>query len=236
MKLIIKQHRPLRRALLAVACIGGGLLALAITVDYGHWASIATAMVKTGRKGSLLEEVQQLREENTALQYEMARMIRTAQINKYSRRDDHAELVELQARLAAVNREIEFYRDVLGQTEVETKTQVKGVQLTQLADQGRYSYRLVLTHVDKDNKLAEGSLRIQLKGEQGGTERALKFDEFADSGPQNLSFKFKHFRLFEGTIHLPDGFVPRELMVAVHNTAPIRAAVTETYDWAAVLN
>lgn len=236
MKLVIKQHRPLRRALLVVACVCGGLLALAITVDYGHWTSIATAMVKTGRKGSLLEEVRQLRDENTALQYEMTRMIRTAEINKYSRRNDHVELVELQARLAAVNREIAFYRDVLGQTEVETKTRVKGVQLTRLADDGRYSYRLVLTHVDKDNKLAEGSLRIQLKGEQGGTERALKFAEFTDTGPRNLSFKFKHFRLFEGTIRLPEGFVPRELQVAVQNTSPTRAAVTETYDWAAVLN
>lgn len=236
MKLVIRQDRPLRRALLVVACVCAAVLGLAISVDYGHWASIATAMVSTGRTGSLLEEVQQLREENTALQDEMARMIRTAQINKYSRRDDHAGMVELQAQMAALKRELAFYRDVLGATEVEMQTRVKGVLLTPLADPRRYSYRLVLTHVDKDDKLAEGDVRLRLTGEQGGAEKALRFADFADSGPRQLNFKFKHFRLFEGTIRLPEGFTPRELQVAVHNTSPMRSAVTEVYDWAAVLN
>lgn len=235
-KLVIKPHRPLRKALFGVAAGVAALLAVAIAIDYGYWQRALAGRVSAGRQGELRSELEQLREENGALRFELTRLERAAEIDAASRRDNQRQLVAVQKEVAELQREIAFFRDVMGAIEVESRTQVKGMQLRSLTARGHFSYRLVLTHVDKDDKVAEGRLRIGLSGSLRGHKKALAFAELVDSGPAELAFKFKHFRLIEGTLKLPEGFVPRVLTVDVFNTAPARGAVSETYDWAAVLN
>jgi len=235
-QLVIKQHRPLRKALLGVALGVAALLAVAVAFDFGHWQQVLAGSVSAGRQGELRRELKRLREENGSLRFELTRLERAAEVDAASRRDNQRQLVAMQKEVAELKRELAFFRDVMGATEVESQTQVKGVQLESLTTRGYFTYRLVLTHVDKDDKVAEGRLRIGLSGSLRGEQKALEFAELVDSGPAELPFKFKHFRLIEGTLKLPEGFVPRELTVDVFNTAPARGAVSETYDWAAVLN
>ena len=236
MKLVIKQHRPLRRALILAGAGVAGLMAIAIALDYGHWQSIARAMVSSGNKGTLLEDVSRLKDENAALEFEITRLRRAEQIAKFTHQSNQEQLVELQSEVASLNRELEFYRDVVGATEVESGPKIKGIQVKSLDDEQRYSYRLVLTHVDKNDRIAEGRLKIGLRGDLKGEHKALSFAEVVETGPEVLSFKFKHFRLFEGTIKLPDGFVPRQISVAVQSNMRAAGNISETYDWASVLN
>ena len=236
MKLVITPHRPLRRILVVLGFVGTAVLAVAIALDYGHWKSIATAMVSTGQKRSLLEEVTRLRKENESLKYELSRAARAEDINRATREDNHEQLVTLQTEIATLNQELDFYREIVGGTEVESGPKVKGIQLKVLNGDGRYRYRVVLTHVDKDDRTAEGVLNLGFSGELEGQRKALTFADVKESGPESLAFKFKHFRLFEGTIKMPDGFVPQQLQVAVRNKAGSRGSFAETYDWATILN
>ena len=57
-----------------------------------------------------------------------------------------------------------------------------------------------------------------------------------EAGSDNLAFKFKHFRLFEGSLKLPDGFIPRQISVAVQSRMPAQSSSFETYDWSTVRN
>jgi hypothetical protein len=236
MKLVITQHRPLRRLLTAAAFIGAAVLAVAIALDYGHWRYIAEAMVSTGKKRELLHEVAQLREEREDLEFEITRLHRTEDINRKTREDNHQQLVRLQSEIAVLNQELEFYRDVVGAAEVNAGPKVRGIQFKTLVGDGRYSYRLVLTYVDKDDRVAEGKLDLGFRGEFEGQRKALSFSDVKESGPDSLSFKFKHFRLFEGTIKMPQGFVPQQIHVAVLNKRKAKGSFSEMYDWPSVLN
>lgn len=236
MKLVVTQHRPWRRLVMAVLLAGGAALAIAVAFDYGHWKSIATAKVTTGKKRSLLEEVEDLRAANESLRYEIARLRRSDEINRATRQENHAQLVAVQTKNAALNQELEFYREVVAGTEVESGPKVSGIQLQSLNGEGRYRYRVVLTHVDKDDRVAEGVLNIGFRGEQGGKRKALAFSEVKESGPDSLDFKFKHFRLFEGTIRMPDDFVPEQVQVAVRSGRGSKGSYSESYDWASILN
>lgn len=236
MNLVITQHRPLRRVLTMAAFLGATVLAVAIALHYGHWKNIAEAMVSTGQKRTLLQEVAQMRKEREDLQFEIARLHRTEDINRQTREDNHQQLVRLQSEIATLNQELEFYRDVVGTAEVNSGPKVKGIQFKTLVGDGRYKYRLVLTHVDKDDRVAEGKLNIGFRGELGGQRKALSFIDVKESGPDSLAFKFKHFRLFEGTIKMPQGFVPQQVQVAVRNKRSSKGSFSETYDWTSVLN
>jgi hypothetical protein len=236
MKLVIKPHRPVRRALLLVGLGACAAFAAVVALDYGDWQRSAHAMVSSGQKRTLLEEVTRLDDENAALRFELAQLRRAEEIGAVRRRGNRDEIMALQSEVAALNQELEFYRDIVGGAEVEGGPRVKGVEIRSLDDARRYRYRLVLMHVDEDDRMAEGTVRIGLRGDLAGQRKALSFAEVVESGPDVLAFKFKHFRLFEGTIKLPEGFVPRQISVAVHAKSRGRDSFAETYDWASVLN
>lgn len=236
MKLVITPHRPVRKALITLALVVSVILALGVALDYGHWKSILAGMVSTGEKRTLLQEVVSLRRDNERLRDELARLRREQEINQYARKDNHEQMVRLQAEIADSRKEVEFYRDVVGATGVDPGPRVKGLQVRSLEGPGRYSYKLVMTHVNKDDRMAEGRLQFNVRGEQDGKRKNLSFKELFESGPNSLEFNFKHFYLFEGTLKIPGGFVPRQVQVGVVEKARRNSVHEQTYDWASVLN
>lgn len=236
MKLVIKQHRPLRPLLIGCGIVLVTLLVVAMVVDFGQLRSLARAMVPHVRAGAPGEEVAHLGEDNSALRYEVARLQRGQEIDKSARSDDHLQFVQMQAEVAKLKADIAFYRDVVGASDTDVGAQVKGIQLRPLDSPGRFSYRLVLAHIDENDLVAEGSIRIAVKGELKGQNKTLTQGEVIEAGSDSLAFKFKHFRLFEGSLKLPDGFIPRQISVAVQSRIPAQSSSSETYDWASVQN
>ncbi len=236
MKLVITHHRPVRKALITLALIILVAFIVALALDYGHWKSIAHAMVSTGEKRSLLTETLALRRENEALHADLAQLRRGEQIARQARHDNHRELVRMQTEIADLNKEVEFYRDIFGATDVDVGPRVKGVRLRRLAGEGRYSYKLVMTHVNKEDRMAEGRLSLEVRGESGGRPKAIAFVKLIESGPDSFAFKFKHFHLFEGTLKMPAGFVPRQIQVAVTEKSRRKHTHKQTYDWASTLD
>jgi hypothetical protein len=235
-KLIIKPHRPLRRALVIIGAGVAVLLALAVALDYGHWRAIAGAMVATGDRRALLEEVIDLRRENEKLRFALNRLQRAGEIDQTARGTMRESLVEREAEIAALEREVRFYRDVVGTAEVGAGPKIGGMRVKTIDGDGRYRYTLVMTYIDKDDRLAEGTVQVDLRGEQRGKSAALKFSQVVESGPETLAFKFKHFHLFEGTLRLPSDFQPRQIDVAVRGKGRSGSSHAETYDWSSVLN
>lgn len=236
MKLVVTHHRPLRKIAVRLALVGGTALAVLVALDYGHWKSIANAMIATGEKRTLLKEVVDLRRENETLHDQVAALKRAQAISRHARKDNHAELVSLQNRIAELESEINFYRNVVGATGVSSGPQVKGIEIDELEGDGRYRYKLVLTHVSKSNGLAEGSLALGIRGEQEGQRTELGYADVVESGPASLEFKFKHFHLFEGTLRIPQDFVPRQIHLAVSHGSRRKSPQPQIYDWASVLN
>lgn len=205
-------------------------------MDYGHWQSITSAMDSTGQRRSLIDEARALRNENATLRRELTQRRRNDEIHAQARKDNHAEMVRLQTEIAELSNEVNFYRDIVGATSVDAGPRVRGIRVKVLAGDGRYGYKLVMTHVSKDDRTAEGQVSLSLSGESGGKRKALDFAGIVESGPENLVFKFKHFLLFEGTIKTPPGFTPRQLTVTVREKSRRSAAQTQTWDWASILD
>ncbi|MCP5201754.1 MAG: hypothetical protein H6977_17265 [Gammaproteobacteria bacterium] len=236
MKLVITPHRPLRKLLLTVAGLLAVALALAFALDYGHWRAIAGAMVARGDQRELVNEVVSLRRENDALRYDLTRARRAEQIARAAREENRALMVDLKAELAAREQEVRFYRNALGDVRVGAGPRVGGIQVKPLDGDGRYGYSLVMTYVDKDDRVVEGRVQVRLAGEMNGRPEELPFADIVESGPATLDFKFKHFHLFEGTLKIPAQFVPRRIEVAVVDRGRSSSARAESFDWAAALN
>ena len=72
---------------------------------------------------------------------------------------DEKTISSLQSEIADLKLELAFYRDILSSTVAATGPHVQGFKLRDYGGDGRFQYRLVLTHVNKDDKVANGRVR-----------------------------------------------------------------------------
>lgn len=236
MKLVITHHQPLRKALYVFLGILIVALAVAVALDYGHWQSIARSMVSTDTKRELLKEVSALRKDNERLNFELSRLHRSRSINEQTLKENHQHMVELREQIATLSSEVDFFRDVVGATEIGNGPRVNGLRVSPLNDSNRFAYMMIMTNVTKDDSTAEGRLSVQVVGDLNGKKKSLDYQDIVETGPASLAFKFKHFHLFEGTLKMPADFVPSRIGVTIKRKARQRDAAVISYDWAAVLN
>ncbi len=184
----------------------------------------------------LLIEVRGLREENARLHSEITKFSRTEEIGDQLRRNNHDELVRLQSEVALLKGELSFYRDIVRSAEIDDGPRVKGLTIKPLYGESRFEYKIVMTYINKQQRYAEGKLLINFLGESDGLEKSIAFKELVESGKKALNFRFKHFHLFQGTLRMPEKFVPLQVQVSVADSRGKKYRQNNTFDWISVLN
>ena len=236
MKLVVTQHRPYRRATIVAGFVIGAIAAVAVAFHYGQWNYIVASLDSSQSKRGLIEENVDLKREVEALKRELAKSRRSMAVDETARANYHTSLSELQSELSDLKLELAFYRDIVSSGKPQTGPQVRGFKIQDFDGQGRYQYRLVLTHVNKDDKVADGNIAVEFRGKREGVEQRIDLGEIAESGADSLAFKFKHFRRIEGILELPEGFSPREVHVAVQQRGQRDKSFSHVYKWASLVN
>lgn len=211
-------------------------LAIATAWDYGHWRYISDSMSATSTKRELMDQKVGLKRQNEDLKREVRRQERFSEVDQRSRVESQKQIAALQSDIAELKQELAFYRGILASTKAKTGPQVQGLQIRKSGDNGRYIYRLVLTHVSKDDKVTKGNVKVVIEGSSGGTPSRLALAKIAEPGSDDMSFSFKHFRRLEGTLKMPDGFVPEQIQVEIHEGRRKQPTFTKTYDWSKIIN
>lgn len=236
MKLVIKPHRPRQRILIVLGSLAVVAVAINVAFHYGHWQSIGRSMgAATGKRG-LMEELVDLRREKEALVESNAKLNRSVEIDRHARDDYQKTVSSLQSEIADLKLELAFYRDIVSSTEADRGPLVRGFKLRDYGGKGRFQYRLVLTHVNKDDKVANGHVDVEIRGREGSSRKRLALAEVSEPDSGDLAFNFKHFRRIEGVLQLPDDFAPEEVRVAVYEEGRKKSSFNKTYDWAKIVN
>ncbi len=236
MKLIIKPHRPRQRVLVGVGLLMLFVGAIAVAFHYGHWRSIFHSMVVAGSKRGIMDEYVDLRRTNEELVNRLSKLQRTVEIDRHARVEYRKTVSALQSEIADLDLELAFYRDILSSTEADRGPHVLGFKLRDYGREGRFQYRLVLTHVNKDDKVANGHVDVEIRGRRSGTEQRLPLADIVEPESGDLGFNFKHFRRIEGVLQLPDDFAPEEVHVAVYEDGRKKSSFNRIYNWAKLTN
>ena len=236
MKLVIKQHRPGQRFALLLGACAVLIAAVAIAFHYGHWQSIAHAMGAVDSRSDIMDDYLQLRRENKRVVAELADMKHTAEIDDHARVDYQNAISGLQSEIADLKLEVAFYRDILSATEAEKGPHVRGFKLRDFGGSRRFQYRLVLTHVNKSDKVADGRVDVEIQGLRDGYRLRLPLSNLAEPDSTDLAFTFKHFRRIEGVFQLPNNFVPEKVHVAVFESGRKKSSFQKIYNWEKLIN
>ena len=140
------------------------------------------------------------------------------------------ELKEQQQEMLELREEIAFYRGIVSPSEARTGILIQRFELLPLAEERLFQYRLVLTQVLKNERVARGVVTVFVVGVKEGRSQRIALQELSDDVKKELIFRFKYFQMFEGDLAIPEGFIPHLVEVEV-KPRKSRSSINENFPW-----
>ncbi|MGD8631029.1 MAG: hypothetical protein PVG72_09940 [Gammaproteobacteria bacterium] len=177
------------------------------------------------RYGKVLGDNRDLREKVAILQ-------RSSQIDRQAALGVKADLATLEEELQAAREEVEFYRGIVSPGDVKPGLRIHRFQLVAGAVPGEYRYDLVLTQLKHNDHPVSGVAEWRIAGSTNGEPGDLGLADVTRPPVMQLKFKFRYFQDLAGTLHLPDGFEAKKVVLSIRpegkgNPQPVE----QEYDW-----
>ncbi|MGH8120175.1 MAG: DUF6776 family protein [Gammaproteobacteria bacterium] len=233
--LIIKQDRPYQ---IMVAVI---LLTIMVSttiwflLDESHWAFIKSRVAMGQETRRLWEVNRKLEQENKHLNEQIVMLERSTQIDNQAAADLHEEMKRLQDEIYKLKEELVFYQGIVTSAVSSEGLKIQSLRIVELPEKRNYHFKLILTHITKDDIVAEGMIEILLEGVQDGTVRELDISDVVVSTALDLSFKFRNFKRVVGEMALPEGFTPRQVIIRLQPKDPKLSVVRRVFNWSEIL-
>ena len=233
--LVIKHSRPYQIAAVAISVSLVLFVSAWFFLDESHWNYI-TSRVTTGlQTKKLWDENRRLEQENRKLLNRIVMLERTTQIDGQAAAELHQQMKELQDEIFRLRGELEFYENAMATAGKTKGLAIQALQFQKLNLEEDYHFKLILTHVSKNDTFAEGSVEMILEGIQDGEEKSVNMREVLTTPLGNLNYKFRNFKRLEGNFRIPEGFTPRQVVVSLVSTDKNLSKIVKIFDWSGLI-
>ena len=231
MNLVVKPHHPWKtRALWTLAIllmlVGGYTL-----FDYGRYLAGYDSDKASRVESELLQQTKRLEKEIENLRQEKALLQRARQIERPAYSDLDGTIKNLQSEILELKEELAFYRGIVSPREASTGLQLQKFSIEPDGSPQRLRYRVVLTQVLGNDRLARGQVQLNLEGLQGNEPRSLSLRDVTEKSVNELNYRFKYFQKLEGAITLPDNFSLLRATLRILPRGSERNSFEKTIDW-----
>lgn len=231
-RMVVVPYRPE----LKLYAIGGGLALVVVAAALAWFVGYDSGR---GIQAEVLAELDSLREESQRqqgviadLEQQQVNLQQGARVDRDSAEQVRKSLVEREARIAELEEEIGFYRNLMAPTATEKGLSIRSLSLQPTKDPRVFQFRLVVQQLAKKHKLLKGSVRFDIRGMNLGEPTILSLEALSEQvGEQNIKLRFKYFQNIEGELRLPDGFEPVGIDIVARSTAPQAAEIEKHFEW-----
>lgn len=177
--------------------------------DFGQRRGGYFAHKSEAQKVQLKQQLKSLGEECDKQRELAARYQRASQIDRLAAEQVREEMKTLQQERSDLRKKVAFL-DSLISGEVAA-LQVSQVELERRGDGNTYGFSFMISKRAKDDVRVTGKVDLKVSGKLQGKQTTLTPEKLGLNDV--LKMGFRHFQKFEGTLKLPDGFDPGELIV-----------------------
>ena len=222
----IEHHDPVRKLVIQAVVVGLVILLGWGLFRLGFRLSGFEELAAERRIESLSAQVARLKAENRRLRSDAAYQRQSAAVEHKALESLRQGLEQAQAENLRLKEELSFYRSIVSPSTMRPGLHIQSLTLENGAQKGEYHYRVVLTLVRGNGRVAKGRARLSVLGTRQGKPATVEV-----SGREALRFSFRYFQRLEGDLKLPEGFEPRALrVVAEPATGKLEAAERE-FPW-----
>lgn len=233
----VRPHRPARTAVASlVVLIGLGIGAWQL-YELGKRHGGYQANQARATEAHLRIEVDELRERITQLANRNTLLERAERIERQSREDLRGVIEQREARIAQLEEELSFYRNLVSPSEMQPGLHVRRFSVAAVAGEARaYRYELVLTQLHGNDTYASGRVDLALHGRREGQEIRLAADELLAGENAGTEFRFKYLQTLTGRIRIPADLEPDHIELQLVPEGDRLERLEESYSWSSLLS
>lgn len=233
----VRPHRPVRSAVVMVLLLAG--------LGVGAWQLYELGVRHGGYQANkarateahLRIEVDELRERITQLANRNTLLERAERIERQSREDLRGVIEQREARLAQLEEELSFYRNLVSPSDMQPGLHVRRFSVAAVAGEPLdYRYELVLTQLHGNDTYASGRVDLILHGRREGEEVRLAADEVLGGEDPDTEFRFKYLQTLTGRIRVPSGVIPDRVELELVPEGERLESLEESYSWDSLLS
>ncbi|VAW93707.1 hypothetical protein MNBD_GAMMA23-684 [hydrothermal vent metagenome] len=231
MNLVVKAHRPWVTRLIWVLGFIALLIAGWSAFDYGRYSAQFDSADARRSENSFAEIRDALSTEIETLREEKAILKRAAQIEKKAYNELYTTLKALQSEILELKEELAFYRGIVSPRDASRGLRLQKFTFEENGNSRSYRYKVVLSQVLKNDRVARGNVQLVFEGLQGGQAKELKLRDVTAKHIKELNYKFKYFQNIEGNIEIPVGFVAARIILRIFPRGRRQDMIEKTFDW-----
>jgi hypothetical protein len=230
-RFVIYRRNP-RRSLFKLAVLVALFAVAGYSVYRLGWRdAVRDAGRIAAERSELRKQVRGLESEKAEMRERVAILERAAQVERQAYSHVDRTLRNLQDQILDLKEELAFYRGIVASRRESRGLAIQSFKVQKDGNPGKYRYKLVLTRVEKNDKVLQGNVSLTVAGEQDGSFKRLNLADLSGQAEQEMELSFRYFQRLEGRLDLPEGFVPHRVLVRVKTSGRNGSQVEKTFDW-----
>lgn len=232
-RMVVVPYRPARRVIIGLFLIIGVGASAAGGFLYSYYVTIESQQVELASREELSEELQTRELENSDLRRQIAILDRSSVLDQRATEEVQSTIMSLRERVAQLEQDIVYYRQVVSDETGETGLVISQLDISTTSVTGVYSYKLVLRQLDADgDSFLIGFVNINLVGSQGQEQMVVPLRQVSEEQDElDILLRFKYFQNIEGSLTVPEGFVPERVQIAAVSTEPVEKDINQDFSW-----
>jgi hypothetical protein len=225
----------IQRPVLWLASLAGIVLFVAMLIALAFEYGQKVAGFDKGEAMTYIDDLQQQLEDavsqNTENQRQAAMLERNIMIDDGATEQLKKSLDEAQAESLELKKELSFYKSIVSPEQAKRSLAIQTIQLKPDLS-GGYQYKIMVSQRGSNDRFARGGIEVTIEGSQDGQAATLQLKEVNKDLKKSITFGFKYFQNFEGTMVLPATFRPEFMRVQVKPKSSRIDPVDEKFSWA----
>lgn len=176
-------------------------------------------------RGSQAEKLQRIEE----LEQQVANFTLGSQVDRKATEQVRAQVVELKNRIAELERDNTFYRDLMRPDNEGQGISVSTPTIIPLSEANTYQYKMVVKQLDANRLQVGGYLEFVLVGKNGDKQQRIALKDVSDN--ERIKLNFRYFQRIEGRLVLPQEFTPDRIELKIVSVRPKKALIEKQFNW-----
>ena len=236
-KMVVVPHRPGQRVVFTLLVLIGVAVSAAGGWGYAYYTTVLSQEGDQAEKSELLAQLFDLRVQNDNLERQVAILGRSSAVDKQTGVELQETLTSLRQRVAQLEEDVLFYRQVVEEETKETGLVIEELDIDATRSPDRYRYKLVMRQEDADgDTYLAGHVNFNLAGRWKDQQVILPLRDLSEAENElDIRLRFKYFQNIEGELVLPEGFQPDRILIAAVATEPVSKRINEDFGWIVAL-
>lgn len=231
-RMVVVPYRPYARLTLVVAVVVLVLLTGVSSYFIGKYRGTSEEAGLLAERDSLRQELAQKAAEAEELSQQVANLRLASEVDRASNEDVRNQVIELKEKIANLEQDIAFYRNLMAPNENQRGLTIGSVDVISTGIPRRYNFKVVVQQFAINHQVLNGSLNITIVGYDGEEARRIPLKDLSDQvDEEDIKLRFRYFQNIEGQLQLPEGFEPERIELVAKSTGQNGTTVEKKFGW-----